>query len=78
MLHIVEITLLPEFRSAGIGTRILRDVLAEAERHDQSVSLRVPRRNVRAASLYNSLGFRLVTMDDQDSFFEWTPSVPAA
>ncbi len=75
ILHIVEITLLPEFRSAGIGTRILLDVLAEAERHDQSVSLRVPRRNVRAANLYNTLGFSLVTMDDQDSYFEWTPPV---
>ena len=77
MLHIVEITLLPEFRSAGIGTRILRDVMAEAVRNGQSVSLRVPRRNIRAANLYNALGFSLVTMDDQDSYFEWTPQVTA-
>ena len=69
MLHIVEITLLPEFCSAGIGSRILRAVLAEAARDDQAVSLRVPRRNVRAANLYNTLGFRLVALDDQDSYF---------
>jgi ribosomal protein S18 acetylase RimI-like enzyme len=73
MLQIVEITMLPEFRSVGIGTKILGEVMADAAQHDQTVSLRVARRNVRAANLYNAIGFHLVAMDDQDSYFEWTP-----
>ena len=77
VLHIVEITLMPEFRSTGIGSRVLRAMMAEATERDQSVSLRVPRRNVRAARLYDTMGFELVTMDDQDSYFEWTPPDPA-
>ena len=75
MLHIVEVTLLPEFRSRGIGSTLLRGLLEEAATAGQSVSLRVARRNVRAAELYNAIGFRLVTMDDQDNYFEWTPQL---
>jgi ribosomal protein S18 acetylase RimI-like enzyme len=75
MLHLVEMTLLPEYRSRGIGSTLLRGVMDEAAAAGQSVSLRVARRNVRAASLYDTIGFRLVTMDDQDSYFEWTPQV---
>jgi ribosomal protein S18 acetylase RimI-like enzyme len=75
MLHLVAITLLPEHRSQGIGSRLLRAVMDEAATAGQSVSLRVDRRNVRAANLYDNVGFRLVTMDDQDSYFEWAPQV---
>lgn len=75
ILHIVELTLLPQFRSLGIGSALLRGVMDEAAAAGQTVSLRVPRRNVRAASLYNAIGFRMVTVDDQDSYFEWTPQV---
>lgn len=75
MLHLVEMTLMPQHRSRGLGSTILRGVIDEAEAAGQSVSLRVARRNVRAANLYDTMGFRLVTMDDQDSYFEWTPQV---
>jgi hypothetical protein len=44
-----------------------------ATRFPGHVSVRVPRRNVRASSFYASLGFRLVTMDDLDHYYEWTP-----
>jgi ribosomal protein S18 acetylase RimI-like enzyme len=73
MLHAIDMTLLPEFRSLGIGTTMVREAFEEATEHGQTVSLRVARRNQRAAALYDSLGFRLVTMDDMDCYFEWTP-----
>ena len=73
MLHAVEMTLLPEFRSLGVGTRLVGDLFAEARDHQQSVSIRVPRRNQRASSLYAALGFSLVTMDDLDRYYEWHP-----
>lgn len=75
ILHVLEMTMLPEFRSLGLGSALLRSLMDEAADTDRSVTLRVARRNVRAANLYNSIGFRLVTMDDQDSYFEWTPCV---
>lgn len=73
MLHAIDLTLLPRFRSLGIGTRLMQDLLDEARDHAQPVSLRVPRRNERASRLFAGLGFRLVTMDDLDHYFEWDP-----
>jgi len=73
MVHAIDMTLLPEFRSRGIGTRIVSDLFELAREDGVSVSLRVPRRNQRAADLYTGLGFALVTMDDLDAYYEWSP-----
>ncbi|MGN6129426.1 MAG: GNAT family N-acetyltransferase [Nocardioidaceae bacterium] len=77
MVHAIDMTLLPEFRSQGIGSRIVGDLLAMTARNGQSVTLRVPRRNTRAIALYEASGFRLVTVDDLDCYFEWSPSLSA-
>ena len=73
MLHAIDMTMLPEHRSAGIGSRLLADLFDEARDHHQLVSARVPRRNQRATAFYSSLGFRLVAMDDLDHYYEWRP-----
>lgn len=73
VLHAIDMTLLPQFRSLGIGRRLVRDLFDEARDHAQLVSIRVPRRNERASSLYAALGFRLVAMDDLDNYYEWNP-----
>lgn len=73
ILHAIDMTLLPRFRSLGIGSRLVEDLFADARDHAQLVSIRVPRRNVRATRLYAALGFRLVTMDDLDHYYEWDP-----
>ena len=73
MLHIVDMTLLPAFRSLGIGRALLAETLHEAAATGRQVSLRVARGNRRAVSLYEQVGFRLVTMDDLDAYLEWTP-----
>ncbi|NUR06580.1 MAG: GNAT family N-acetyltransferase [Nocardioidaceae bacterium] len=72
-LQVVDLTLLPAFQSRGIGTRIFQDIFALAAQDDLTVTIRAPRRNVRATELYTSLGFRLVSLDDLDGSFEWTP-----
>lgn len=78
-MHAVDMTLLPEFRSLGIATTMVREAFEEAQELRQTVSLRVARRNQRAASLYDSLGFKLVSMDDLDCYFEWVPgNMPVA
>ncbi len=55
-IHIVDIALLPEFRGAGIGTRLLEEVLREAEGRGVPVTLHVERHNP-AMRLYERLGF---------------------
>ncbi len=73
-LQIIDLTLMPEYRNRGIGTRILKDLLAYATQEGQTVGLRVERRNEGATMLAISLGFRLVGFDDVENVFEWTPA----
>jgi GNAT superfamily N-acetyltransferase len=58
---IVDIALLTEHRGAGIGSAILRDLLAEADRAQKPVRIHVERFNP-AFRLYQRLGF--VVIDD--------------
>ncbi len=55
-IRIVDIALLPEHRNAGIGTALLRDLLAESARAGKPVSIHVERFNP-ALRLYERLGF---------------------
>ena len=76
-MHVVDLTLMPEHRSHGLGSQIFRDLLEEAESEGLTVTLRVGRRNRRATDLYTRLGFDLVGVDDLDNYFEWSPTRPA-
>ena len=55
-IRLVDIALLPEHRGAGIGTALMRDLLAEAEQEAKPVRLQVQKSN-RAIGLYERLGF---------------------
>jgi GNAT superfamily N-acetyltransferase len=72
-LHVVDLTLMPRYRSQGLGTRIFRDLLGAAAVDGRSVTSRVSRKNRRATDLFSRLGFRLVAVDDLDNHFEWSP-----
>jgi ribosomal protein S18 acetylase RimI-like enzyme len=58
-IRIVDIALLPEHRSRGIGTALLRELLAEAAVAGKPVSIHVERFNP-ALRLYARLGFSVV------------------
>jgi GNAT superfamily N-acetyltransferase len=73
-LEIVDFTLLTAFRSRGIGTALMREVVEMAKREDQAISLRVGRRLRRVTEFYLRLGFDLVAVDDLDNTFEWAPA----
>ena len=53
-IRIVDIALLPDHRGKGVGTRLLRDVIAEGKR----VTIHVERMNP-ALRLYERLGFEV-------------------
>jgi ribosomal protein S18 acetylase RimI-like enzyme len=71
-LMILDIALLPDHRGAGIGTRILRELLAEADAARQSVNIHVETYNP-ARRLYDRLGF--VKIGESGVYHEmiWTP-----
>ena len=56
-IRLMEITVLPEHRGRGIGSRLLGDLMEEARRDGRMLTIHVERFN-RALSLYRRLGFR--------------------
>jgi ribosomal protein S18 acetylase RimI-like enzyme len=58
-IRIVDIALLPGHRGRGIGTRLLKDLVSEAEESGKTLSIHVEKYNP-ALRLYERLGFRAV------------------
>jgi ribosomal protein S18 acetylase RimI-like enzyme len=76
-LRLVDIALLPAYRNSGIGTALLRDVLAAAARMGRPVRLHVAAHN-RARRLYERLGFTLISTVGPYDLMEKAPSAVAA
>lgn len=58
-VHLVDFALVPECRGNGIGSAIVRDLIAHAHDRGKSVSCAVEFRNEGAARLYRRLGFEV-------------------
>ncbi len=70
-VRIVDISLLPDYRSRGCGTRLLKDVQRYCSEINKSLSIHVERFNP-ALNLYKRLGFRQI--DDSNEVYllmEW-------
>jgi ribosomal protein S18 acetylase RimI-like enzyme len=55
-IRIIDIALFPHFRRKGIGSKIMNDLVAEADEKQVSLSLHVEMNNL-AMGLYERLGF---------------------
>ena len=55
-IRVLDVIILPEFRNAGIGTKLMRDLLTEADHLGKTLRLYVEKFNP-AFRLYNCLGF---------------------
>jgi GNAT superfamily N-acetyltransferase len=71
-IRILDVTLLPQYRGAGIGTSILQDVLAEAKISSRPVRIYVENFN-RSLRLFQRLGFRKADETGMHYLMEWTP-----
>jgi GNAT superfamily N-acetyltransferase len=74
-LHVVDITLSPSERGKGIGSVILRGLIAEAAAVGKGVGIFVERFNP-VLSLYRRLGF--VHLSDHGLYFEMESPAPEA
>lgn len=72
-IEIVDIALLPQFRGAGLGTRLLRDILREGEESGRPVRIYVENFNP-ARHLYDRLGFQHVDTNGVYHLMKWTPA----
>lgn len=75
-IHIIDIAILPAWRQQGIGTSILRDVLAEGEAKRLPVRIHVEKQNP-ALRLYERLGFTPCEDQGVYLFLERLPGVSA-
>jgi ribosomal protein S18 acetylase RimI-like enzyme len=55
-IEVIDVALLPQYRGHGIGTSIMRGVLAQADRMGRAIRLHVEKQS-RAVRLYERLGF---------------------
>ena len=69
-IRIVDISLLPEHRSRGIGSDLLRDVLDEGAASNLPVTIHVENFNP-AMRLYERLGFRPISEYGVYHLMEW-------
>jgi GNAT superfamily N-acetyltransferase len=69
----VDIGLLPEFRSTGVGTLIIQDLLAEAEKAGKPFRIQVVKSN-RAARLYERIGLYKTGESGTHYSMEWSPN----
>ena len=74
-IRIMDIALLPEHRGAGIGTRLLRELQAEAQVAGKPLTIHVERFNP-AMRLYQRLGFREIEDKGVYLLMEWKTPPP--
>lgn len=75
---LMDIALLPEHRNAGIGGRLMRELIAEAAATKRPLRIHVERNNPGAIRLYERLGFRVIREVGIHFFMEWWQAAPAA
>lgn len=74
-IHVVDIAILSAFRNRGIGTAVLRAVMAAAREAGAAVSLHVEK-DSPAVRLYGGLGFQSVSGSETHAFMRWTHNAP--
>jgi ribosomal protein S18 acetylase RimI-like enzyme len=76
-LHILDITVLPEFRNAGVGTILLRRIMAEGGRCGKPVTIYVESFNP-SQRLFTRLGFQRAAEQGFSWLLRWSPGTETA
>ena len=72
-IRLVDISLLPEFRGSGAGTKLLRELMSEAEAAGKPLTIHVEKYNP-AMRLYLRLGFKPIDDRGPYDLMEWRPA----
>ena len=64
VMEVGEIQVQSIYQSRGIGSRVLRDTIAQAHKQRKSVRLSVGLKNDRALQLYQRLGFQKIAQSE--------------
>jgi len=71
-IRLVDISLMPELRGGGIGSALLRELMAEAEAAGKPLTIHVEKYNP-AMRLYLRLGFKPIEDRGPYDLMEWKP-----
>jgi ribosomal protein S18 acetylase RimI-like enzyme len=71
--RLADIALLPEYRGAGLGTALVKELMEEAERRGLPLRLQVEKSNAGALRLYERLGFAAAGENDTHFQMEHRP-----
>ena len=72
-IRVLDITVVPQHRNAGIGTLLMRDLLTEAEQSVKPVSIWVEHFNP-SQTLFQRLGFSKIEEDGYNYLMQWRPN----
>jgi GNAT superfamily N-acetyltransferase len=72
-MRIVDMAMLPNLRSAGIGTELVKRLQAEAQAAGLPIRATVARFNPGSLRFHERLGFRIVGEDPVNLLLEWKP-----
>lgn len=75
-IRLVDISLLPKFRSKGIGSKLLKSIIEESNSRNKILNLHVLQTN-RALKLYQRLGFQITEKKGSHYFMEHTCATKA-
>lgn len=70
-IGLMDISLLPPYRNRGIGSKLIKGVMAEANKLDMPVRLYVSKANDDARRLYQRLGFQRIGETGMHHWMEW-------
>jgi ribosomal protein S18 acetylase RimI-like enzyme len=69
-LQLHTLCVVPDYQGRGIGSQVTRNVISEGQRRRRRVILSVLTSNIRAAALYERLGFRVVGESEHHRYME--------
>lgn len=72
-IRLMDIALMPEHRNSGVGSSVLRDLMAEAEAAGKPLTIHVEKYNP-AMRLYHRLGFKPIADRGVYDLMEWRPA----
>jgi ribosomal protein S18 acetylase RimI-like enzyme len=72
-IRLADVALLPEYRRAGIGGALVKNLLAEADETGRPVRLQVEKSNPQARRLYERLAFTTTGENDTHFQMEYRP-----
>ncbi len=71
-IKILDITVLPEYRNKGVGTKLIAEILQTGEETEKFVQIYIESYNP-SANLFSRLGFKPVAEEGINLLWQWNP-----